>query len=381
MTHSTLEDERLRALHDLRIVGTPAEAHLDAVCRVAANLFDVPIALVNLVDEATVWIKAAYGVDPAPVPRSDAFCHQTIEAVSGDALVLPDLEKSERWRGSSLVRGGPNARFYAGVPLALESGVNIGTLCIMDTVPRPDFGATESSGLYDLASIVESHFRLHEARIARRKDDERYRLLADNSTDLIIRSDLDATRRYVSPAARTILSYDPEDLLGGSPFEFIHPADMKTFAKNMDDLANARIERGIALQRYRHKDGRWIWVEVTFSLTRDPITGIADGFVSSLRDVSDRIAMEEALRISEERLSLALDSGSDGLWDWNLKTGEVDLSGQWMTILGYGPGDIAPNIRAWRGRLHLMTSLSHANSWPPICVGRRIVSNANTGCG
>ncbi|WP_158809283.1 bifunctional diguanylate cyclase/phosphodiesterase [Beijerinckia sp. L45] len=230
--------------------------------------------------------------------------------------------------------------------------MNIGTLCIMDTVARPNFGAAETKGLHDLASIVEAHFRLHEARIARSKDDERYRLLADNSTDLIIRSDLDATRRYVSPAVRTILGYEPEDLLGGRPFEFIHPDDFETFAKNMDDLANARIERGIARQRYRHKDGRWIWVEVTFSLTRNPITGIADGFVSSLRDISDRMVMEDALRISEERLSLALDSGSDGLWDWNLTTGEVDLSGQWMTILGYGPEEIAPNILAWKSRLH-----------------------------
>jgi diguanylate cyclase (GGDEF)-like protein/PAS domain S-box-containing protein len=352
MTHSTLEDERLTALRELCIIGGPSEAHLEAVCRVTARLYAVPIALVTLVDETTVWIKAAYGVDPDPVPRSEAFCHQTVESVSGQALVLPDLDVSERWRNSCLVRGEPNARFYAGVPLALKSGVNIGTLCIMDTVPRPDLGAAETKDLYDLASIVEGHFRLHEARIARSKDDERYRLLADNSTDLIIRSDLDATRRYVSPAVRTILGYEPEDLLGGRPFEFIHPNDMKTFAKNMDDLANARTEKGIALQRYLHKDGRWIWVEVTFSLTRDFQTGIADGFVSSLRDVSDRMAMEDALRISEERLSLALDSGSDGLWDWNLKTGEVDLSGQWMTILGYGPREIAPNIRAWKSRLH-----------------------------
>ena len=352
MTHSTLEDERLAALRDLCIIGTPSEPHLDAVCSVAADLYDVPIALVTLVDEGTVWIKAAHGVDPNPVPRPDAFCHQTIESLSGDALVLSDLSQSERWRDTPLVRGGPNARFYAGVPLALESGVNIGTLCIMDTVARPDFGAAQTKGLHKLASIVEAHLRLHESRVARKKDEDRYRLLAENSTDLIIRSDLAATRLYVSPAARTILGYEPEELLGSRPFSFVHPDDFEAFAKNMDDLAFARVENGISCQRYRHKDGRWVWIEVTFSLTRDPETGIPDGFVSSLRDVSDRKTMEDALRISEERLSLALDSGSDGLWDWNLTTGDVCLTGQWMTILGYKADEIEPNIRAWMSLLH-----------------------------
>ena len=62
--------------------------------------------------------------------------------------------------------------------------------------------------------------------------------------------------------------------------------------------------------------------------------------------------MQEELRLSEERLSLALDSGSDGLWDWNLTTGEVCLTGQWMTILGYDAAEIAPTFGAWMSLLH-----------------------------
>ena len=352
MTHSTMEEARLQSLHDLCIVGTSSETHLDAVCRVAAELYGVPIALVTFVDEATVWMKAAHGVDPHHVPRKDAFCNDTIKAVAGDALVLPDLSQNAKWRDTPLVQGGPQARFYAGVPIALEPGLNIGTLCIMDTVPRPDFRVDQSKGLHDLARIVEAHLRLHQSRIVREKDDERYRLLTDNSTDLIIRSDLDATRRYVSPAAKTILGYDAHELLGRRPFEVVHPDDLESFTKKMDDLAFARVEQGTSCQRYRHKDGRWIWIEVTHSLLRDPETNAATGFVSSLRDVSKRMATEDALRISEERLSLALDSGSDGLWDWNIATGEVLLTGQWKAILGYEASETVWDVRSWLALVH-----------------------------
>ena len=351
-TSLTLEMERLKSLHDLRIVGTSAEAHLDSVCRVAARLFDVPMALVTLVDETTVWIHASHGVLTKTVPRCDAFCSQTIGFAAGEALVIPDLLRDERWRNASLVLAGPNARFYAGVPISLRSGVNIGTLSIMDTVARPDFGIVETKELLDLASIVEAHLRLHETRVLREQEENRYRLLADNSTDVIIRSDLNSKRRYVSPSAKAVFGYEPEELIGEHPFSFIHPDDYEMVARNLADLESARVEKGIACQRYRHKDGRWIWIEVTFSLTRDPVTGAPDGFMSALRDVSDRMAMEDALRVSEERLSLALDSGSDGLWDWNIVSGDVRRTGQWMSILGYGGGDIASNIGSWRGLVH-----------------------------
>ena len=251
----TTEIERLSALSDLQISTTATENHLDAVCRIAASLFDVPIALITLIDEATVWIKASNGVDRRPVPRCDAFCTETIESVVGDALVLADLALSERWRDSPLVVGGPNALFYAGVPIALETGVNIGTICIMDTVARPAFGKLQTKQLHDLASVVEAHLSLHQTRIAREREEDRYRLLADNSSDVIIRSDLDSTRRYVSPSAKTVFGYEPEEFIGAKPFSFIHPDNRDILAKNMRDLANAEIERGVARQRYRHKDG------------------------------------------------------------------------------------------------------------------------------
>ena len=347
------EDEeagRLAALQALRIIGTSPEAHLDAVCRVASGLFGVPIALVTLIDDATVWIKARHGVSATAVPRDDAFCDETIHLPTGNALVLRDILNDQRHCASPLVSAAPHARFYAGVPIALDSGINIGTFCVIDTVPRLDFGERDIEMLHQFAIIVEAHLRLHESRNNREAEESRFRLLAENTSDIVILSDLDTTRRYVSPAAKLILGYEPAELIGTRPIDYVHPDDADGYARLLDDLSNARIEEATASQRYRRKDGSWVWMEISFSLTRDSASGVANGYVASLRDISKRKEMEATLRLNEERLALALDSGSDGLWDWDLVTDEVTLSGRWQSILGYDDGEIASTVQA-RGKL------------------------------
>ena len=349
---ANMEAKRLDALRALDILETPPEAHLDCVCLIAARLFDTPVAIVTLIDATTVWFKARHGVEGRSMPRDYIFCNDTIGRETGSALIVKDLEKDARYSRTVLAQGEPKARFYAGVPIALRDGLNIGTLCVVDTIPRPDFGPRQAEELCALARIVEAHLRLHEARLRTQKEEHRYRLLAENSTDVIIRSALDARRRYVSPAAKAVLGYDPEELIGTTPLEGVHPDEIEDFARILDDLAQERIEQVTRCQRYRHREGRWVWIEVSFRITRDAATGAATGLVASLRDVCDRKAIEEVLRISEERLALAIDGASDGLWDWDIATGAVRVSGHWRTLLGYAADELAPHIAAWHTLVH-----------------------------
>ncbi|PZQ11595.1 MAG: PAS domain S-box protein [Ancylobacter novellus] len=182
----------------------------------------------------------------------------------------------------------------------------------------------------------------------------RYRLLAENTTDLIVLSSLDTTRRYVSPASKALLGYEPAELVGTKPLDFVHPDDRENYRALLEALTDGRIAKAVTRSRYRRKDGSWIWLDVSFSLTRDEETGAFDGYVASLRDVTERRDAEEALRLSEERLSLALESGSDGFWDWDLETGEVQFSERWFATLGYDPGEA-------RGDIASVAALFHAD--------------------
>lgn len=309
MASSIREQERLDALRSLRILDSTPEPHLDAVCRIAADLFDVPIALVLLVDETRIWFKARWGAESEGVAREGAFCDLTIQGEAGMPLVIHDLAEDPRSAQSPLVVGEPHARFYAGVPLALRSGLNLGTLCIMDRTPRRDFAAREARQLQELALIVEAHLRLHEARIAAeadavrrlkaegalRRSEQRFRLLAETTSDVILWSALDTTRLYVSPSIRTVLGYEPEALLGTKPLDFVHPDDAESFGRVLDDLTRGRVDHASSCQRYRRADGSWLFMEVSQSLARDPITGDPAGYVTSLRDITERKAHEQRI--------------------------------------------------------------------------------------
>ncbi|WP_162596170.1 EAL domain-containing protein [Methylobacterium sp. 17Sr1-1] len=157
------EAERLSALHALGILDTPPEAQFDAVCRLARALFRVPYAWISLVDADRLWCKASAGIAFGPTARDAAFCDRVI--LSDAPLVVEDAGRDPRLRGSALVTGKAGVRFYAGVPLALQPGLALGTLCLGDTVPRR-FSEDETAHLADLAAIVVSQLRHYEARIA-----------------------------------------------------------------------------------------------------------------------------------------------------------------------------------------------------------------------
>ena len=133
---------------------------------------------------------------------------------------------------------------------------------------------------------VEADLRYSEAH---------YRLLADNASDMIVWSDLDTTRRYVSPAARALLGYEPDELLGTRPIDAVHPDDAPAYRRLLDDLGQARLRNAVSRQRYRRKDGSWTWVEVTFNLTHDPKDGRPDGYVAAVRDINERMEAERRI--------------------------------------------------------------------------------------
>jgi GAF domain-containing protein len=129
------EEARVLALHALGMLDTPAEARFDRLTRLACRLFEVPIALVSLVDSDRQWFKSRHGLQVLETPRDISFCGHTI--LEDTPLVVPDAWLDLRFNDNPLVTGMPNIRFYAGWPMRREGGSAIGTFCIIDTRPRP----------------------------------------------------------------------------------------------------------------------------------------------------------------------------------------------------------------------------------------------------
>ena len=123
-----------------------------------AKLFKVPIALVSLLDENQQWFKAAHGLDLCSTEREVAFCNYPV--ASGETFVVNDAASDPRFNRNRLVVDEPFVRFYAGIPLSLNTGVFIGTLCILDTVPR-QFAPSEILQLHRLAEVATALIRQH----------------------------------------------------------------------------------------------------------------------------------------------------------------------------------------------------------------------------
>ncbi|MCG5245648.1 bifunctional diguanylate cyclase/phosphodiesterase [Methylorubrum extorquens] len=142
------------------------ESRLDALCRSVAEVFAVPMAAITLVDADRIRFRARYGLAEAVIDREDALCQHTIRQPHGHALVVPDLTRDERFAHSPLVVGAPHARFYAGLAIRSGAGRVVGTLCLMDRVPRVDVSSDRVRILQELALVAEAHLELDEARRA-----------------------------------------------------------------------------------------------------------------------------------------------------------------------------------------------------------------------
>jgi EAL domain-containing protein (putative c-di-GMP-specific phosphodiesterase class I)/GGDEF domain-containing protein len=123
------------------------------ITQLTSRMFEVPIAIITILDEHRQWFKAPVGVDMEGSLRTDAFCDHTIR--NEGIMVIPDAHLDSRFASNPMVTGNPHIRFYAGVPLILESGHAVGSLCIIDTKPR-EFSEAQRQQMTAMAEIVKA---------------------------------------------------------------------------------------------------------------------------------------------------------------------------------------------------------------------------------
>lgn len=154
------EMHRLQVLNALKLLDSGPDERFDRLTRMARRLFDVPIALVTLVDFNRQWFKSCQGLSVSETPRDVSFCGHAI--LGDDVFVIPDATADVRFFDNPLVAGRPDIRFYAGCPLRVSRSVKVGTLCIIDTRPRT-LSAEDIAALKDLAAMVEDELAAFQA--------------------------------------------------------------------------------------------------------------------------------------------------------------------------------------------------------------------------
>ena len=152
------ETRRLDALHKLNLLDTPPSEAFDRITRMAASLFNLPIAAISLTASDRQWFKSRVGVEHTSIPRMRAPCGQVAD--SSTVLVIPDLLEDDYFRDSPLASNG--VRYYAGAPLTTQDGHCLGAMCVLGTEPRATT-PQELTALCDLAGMVMSQIELQHA--------------------------------------------------------------------------------------------------------------------------------------------------------------------------------------------------------------------------
>ena len=319
------ETQRLEALRGYDILDTPREAEFDDIVEVVSAICETPISVINLIDSGRQWFKAEVGLGVRETPIDSSFCAHAI--LQPDLFVVPDTTKDARFCDNPLVTGEPRLRFYAGALLESPDGLPLGTICVLDYVPR-DLNEKQRALLRLMSKQImkllelrrlnarERELRLEAEALVRERTEADARLLQLNEElerKIIQRSQVRGRTWQVSPdllgalnskgyfetsnpAWKNLLGWSEEEVASMSIFELLHP----------DDVERTRVGFNLTLEghpairfpnRYRCKDGsyRWIsWVGIP-----------EDGFVyCSGRDVTEEMEAQASLLSERETAAL-----------------------------------------------------------------------------
>ncbi len=356
------EEQRLAALHNLQILDTPCEERFDRITRMATRLFDIPIALVTLIDAKRQWFKSSQGLTFSETPRSISFCGHTI--LGRDILVVSDSKEDPRFADNPLVIGPPFIRFYAGCPLSGPDGRNVGTLCIIDNHPR-QISEAERNIMKDLAHIVQDALSnltlsrtnallsaLQEENAERKRMEEtlrKYQFSMEHAPEGVFFMTHDAGFSYVNEQACRSLGYTREELMALKLWDIdpIYPQERweKVWAQRREgQVGKAHLET-----LHRRKDGVVFPVEVS---SEHLWLGDDEFHVAFVRDITPRKEAEAALNDAEARLRLALQAGQIGTWDWNMATGKIVWSRSHEEMWGMAPGTFRGTYPEVEARVH-----------------------------
>ena len=304
------EKARVERLRRLRVLDSAPEKLFDEITKLASDLCGTPIALITLVDEKRQWFKANVGLEGAvETHRDEAFCAHTI--LEDKILEVEDATKDARFKSNPLVTSGPSISFYAGMPLMLPSGYNVGTLCVADTKPKKlsDIQKQILSGL----SVVVTEallLREHDIHELERKNN-RLAAIVESSEDAIISKRLDGTVMSWNAAAEKMFGYMSEEMTGSNITQLFPRDKTHEEPELIEKLRRNQTIKHYETERITKKNRR---IQVSVSLS--PIKNANDEIIGAsniIREITEVKALRKAVELEHERLKVTMDSIGDAV--------------------------------------------------------------------
>ena len=289
------EIERQAVIDEYRLTEAGADLGLDGIVRLAAQIFDVEMALVTLVEHQRQFFLARQGIDVCETARDVSFCGHALNLGVDEMLVVPDTTLDPRFADNPLVTHPPFVRFYAGCPLRTAAGHILGTLCIVDSRARSGFSAARREHLADLAALVMDKLEARRLALLKSSSQSRFENIAATSPDGIICADNRGRITFWNEACERLFGYDAATAIGCN-IDIIVPSHMRGgHGGGLDRVAAGGTPRllGTTVElEASHISGRHFPIELSLSMWRE--AGQAC-FGAIIRDISARRADENRL--------------------------------------------------------------------------------------
>jgi len=311
----TLPDEpqRLEVLAQYGILDSAAEQEFDDLTRLATYIAATPIAAVTLIDADRQWFKSRIGMDEEQTTRDIAFC---AHAIAGrELLVIPDARADARFADNPLVTGTAHIRFYAGMPLVSPEGHALGTLCVLDRVPRrltPD--QEEALRVLGRQVNMQLDLRRHMLKLVRTyaelegTQEKLAAVLRSATTVAILATNPKGTVTLFNPGAERLLGWTAEEVIGKkSPLNFLLESEIEERAAELGRRLGKEIRglgyfaelarQGIHEERewtHVRKDGSHVPAKLAVTPLHDANDEVA-GFLAVSKDMTERKGYEREL--------------------------------------------------------------------------------------
>ena len=306
---TTDEQGRLAALYALQVLDTPPEPAFDGIAEAAALACDLPIALITMIDTDRTWCKAKYGLDDTSQSlRNESICHYAIEH---DGLFeISDTTADPRFADNFSITEELNIRVYAGMPLRLSNGHQVGTLCVLGHDPGR-LNSTQQILLGHLATAVVQLLELHQATRDLATSQSRYRALCEASPLGVFSTDADGACNYTNDRWQAIFNLTNNEAAGKGWARNLHPDDRAAFDRKRQKTAELRLDFDTQF-RIVGRDGTSKHVR---AICRPIITpsGEVSGHVGSVEDVTNHVLLIKELGDQHELLHVALHSIGDAV--------------------------------------------------------------------
>jgi diguanylate cyclase (GGDEF)-like protein/PAS domain S-box-containing protein len=341
--------------HDL--LAPQPETDFDRLTWLVAHICQTPMAALTLADEGRQWYQSAFGLGLHEIGRDLGFCAHTITGT--DLFVLPDASNDPLFAQHPFVTGDKGIRFYAGVPLVSPDGVALGTLAVLDQVPRMLTDA-QLTALKTLAEqvmvqlVLRRQCQVLETVAAARIEDDANRRQPDQeaprlASRLMLEGISDAVFTLDRQWRFTYLNKQAEILLRRPRTELLGKVIWNEYKETIDSTAYREFHRAIREDCSVAFDEFYPSLQLWSEFRAYPSE---EGLAVSFHDISDRKRNQEALLESEERFKNVANATADGIWDWDVKSDRLWWNEGMYRLYDLPIKEFEPGFDAWRERIH-----------------------------